>query len=514
MYAKPSDRQLEFPETTWKLLSSKAVLLPSLAALFLVQAVFRFHSDLNHDTAWYLHVAAGLLDGKQLYRDFIEVNPPLGIWLTVPVAGAARLTGADAIYLIYVTFFALAAGSLGLVARFINKLPGLVSVQKNAMLIAIAILLLFVPARDFAQREHLLVLFFLPWLFLRVLRTAGVAVGPIEAAVVGSIAALGICLKPHSIVAPVIVELTVLFLLRNPRIVAAPENLAAVCSAALYAVVVAVAVPEFFTGTVELGLRAYLPFYGHGSDIIFRGGALSLAAASVTLVLLPFVRGPSRNLTIICLAAAAGLLASYYLQAKGYRYQAMPAEILSGMALSVALLGSLEAAAGKTAKFAALVGATVLFVVVSVWIDKQVYGYQGSVIARAIAKYRPDAKSFFIASIHVTTGFPLALKENRVWASRFPAQWLAPYVAAHWQDGLLPADPIVTFALEATVSDLESFRPDIVFIDIRERQPYFTGRPLEYLKFWKNDPRFAAIWQDYEIRNEPGDFAVYVRKAE
>ena len=510
---KPMPKSDPIAAAAGEFLQNKLAVLSSLAALFVLQAIFRFQSDLNHDTAWYLHVAAGLLDGKRLYSDFIEVNPPLGIWLMVPVAGAARLTGADAIHLLYLSFFALTAASLGLAARYLNKLPGLASLQRNALLIAIAILLLFVPAGDFAQREHLQVLLFLPWLFLRLVRSANVAIPPFEAVITGTIAAIGICLKPHSLVAPIFVELAILILSRNPRLVIAPENLAAVGFAALYVVVLGVAVPEFFSGMIGLGLRAYVPFYGFGSGIIFLGSTLSLALAIAASALLPLVRGPSRNLTIVCLAASAGLLASYYLQAKGYSYQALPAKILSSIALSAALLGSLNAMAGKAGKFAALAGATVLFVVVSLWIDKQFYGYQGSDFTRAIAKYRPQAKSFFIASTNVTAGFPLTLKGNLVWASRFPAQWLAPYVAAHWQGGLLPADPIVAFALDAMVSDLEDFRPDIVFIDIRQDLSYYTGRPLDYVKFWENDSRFAAIWRDYQFQNVPGDYAIYVRKA-
>ncbi|MFN9612486.1 MAG: hypothetical protein ACK51R_12255 [Hyphomonadaceae bacterium] len=34
----------------------------------------------GQDILWRLHIAEGILDGKILYRDLIEVNPPLWFW--------------------------------------------------------------------------------------------------------------------------------------------------------------------------------------------------------------------------------------------------------------------------------------------------------------------------------------------------------------------------------------------------------------------------------------------------
>lgn len=498
---------------------SRPVLFPSrllvplaLAALFLLQAAFRFQSDLNHDTAWYLHVAAGLLDGKQLYREFIEVNPPLGIWLTVPVVGAARLTGFDAVQLTYVVFFVLTAASVALIARYLNQLTDLGPEKRHVLLIVIAALALFVPARDFAQREHLLLLFFLPWLFLRIARTAGIAVPPVEAAVAGIIAAIGICLKPHSVIAPIFAEISVLFLTRNYRLVAAPENLAATGFVVFYLGLVGIAVPEFFSQTMKLGMRAYVPFYGLGFGTILQMSGQTALALALSLFLLPFIRKPWRRVAVMLLAASAGLLASYYVQAKGFRYQILPAQMLSYAALAATILGSSKLNDNKRNLGAVLAGLLVLSVGPYVLNAKQLYPYQGQKFAAVISRYHPQAKSFFIASTHVSPGFPLAIGENRIWASRLPAQWFAPYVAKHWQDGPLPADPIIAYALDVTVSDLERYRPDIVFIDMRPEQAYFAGRPLDYVKFWMNDPRFATIWRDYTKQQLTGNYAIFVRK--
>lgn len=38
---------------------------------------------LNHDAAWYMSVARRILKGEHLYRDIIDVDPPLIVYLSM-----------------------------------------------------------------------------------------------------------------------------------------------------------------------------------------------------------------------------------------------------------------------------------------------------------------------------------------------------------------------------------------------------------------------------------------------
>jgi hypothetical protein len=62
----------------WSLLT---LFCMGLAYLALASAI-----DPGADTLWRLHIAEGLLQGKVLYRDMIEVNPPLWFWAAMPSA--------------------------------------------------------------------------------------------------------------------------------------------------------------------------------------------------------------------------------------------------------------------------------------------------------------------------------------------------------------------------------------------------------------------------------------------
>jgi hypothetical protein len=121
----------------------------------------------------------------------------------------------------------------------------------------------------------------------------------------------------------------------------------------------------------------------------------------------------------------------------------------------------------------------------------------------------PHAKSIFIASTRLDDGFPLVQKRNLIWASRLPTQWLTPYVASKWQSGSLPQDEIVHKAMDWTVSDLITMKPDIVMIDIGKDQNYVPGGSFDYIRFWMKDPRFSELWAHYEYRETARDLAVY-----
>jgi hypothetical protein len=483
----------------------------AIAALFAAQIAIRFASDLNHDTAWYLYVAAGLLDGKELYRDFVEVNPPLAMWLTVPVPWAARLLGFDAVPVFYATFLLLTGLALVAAWRYAGLIPQLAGGGRLALLVVTAAILLFAPGGNFGQREQLIVLFFLPWLLLRVARVEGAKAGSWERAAVGIVAAAGICMKPHSVLAPLAVEVVLLLRHRHWRLLFAAENLAATGFAAIYVAAVLVLTPAYFTAMVELGVKAYMPFYGGDAGFIIVGSLPCIAALVIAVAMIGLADGSKdRALPLAMLAAALGFLISFFVQNKGYSYQLLPAQTFAALAAAAAFIVIVPA--GRIPFAGRLLAAVLAGVVLALNYRPQTYVSQGAGFELLIDKYRPQARSIFIATTNVYKGFPLATERGFVWASRFPAQWLAPYVGSKWQDGPLPGDAIVAYALDAAVGDLAQFRPDIVLVDVSRQQTYVPGAHFDYVKFWSNDPRFAAVWKDYELRGTQDGYEIYTLK--
>ena len=130
------------------------LLLVALTALAVAPA------HVNHDAAWYLYVVRHWLDGATLYRDVVDTNPPLIIWLSTPAVWIAALTGWPATALFKAFVFAVAAASLLIVRDIVRRTWP----DREFLIVAGAVFvtLPFVKA-DFGQREHLAVLLTLPY---------------------------------------------------------------------------------------------------------------------------------------------------------------------------------------------------------------------------------------------------------------------------------------------------------------------------------------------------------------
>ena len=76
---------------------------------------------MHHDVAWYLYATGRLLDGATLYRDIIDLNPPLIFYLTTPAVWIARGLEYSSIPVFKVYVLLIAIFSFFLCRQIINK---------------------------------------------------------------------------------------------------------------------------------------------------------------------------------------------------------------------------------------------------------------------------------------------------------------------------------------------------------------------------------------------------------
>ncbi len=145
--------------------------LAALAVIGLAIALWQFPSrfDGNGDAAWLLILAERWLDGARLYVDVLETNPPMSILLYVPPVWLARQTGLPAEIWMYALVAGLAAISLAATWRLCGS-AGLEGRSRAIFVAVAAFALLVMPARCFAEREHIAAIALLPYLMLLVAR--------------------------------------------------------------------------------------------------------------------------------------------------------------------------------------------------------------------------------------------------------------------------------------------------------------------------------------------------------
>ena len=226
------------------------------AAAFIAGAAW-YHARMyvNHDAGWLLHMARASLHGAVLYRDLIEINPPLVIWLLYPVVQVSELTGVSLDVVFNVAIGVLALGTIACTLWLLDP------EERWAALPLLALACFVAPAGDFGQREHLLVLLLLPYLALVARRAGGSTVPAGAAALIGVAAAIGFALKPHFGVIWIGMALYLASRLGLRRFLLLPETVVAVAAAPTYILAVTLLTPAYWTVLHQLGpvYRAFLP---------------------------------------------------------------------------------------------------------------------------------------------------------------------------------------------------------------------------------------------------------------
>jgi len=261
---------------------------------------------ITHDAIWQMWLGRQMLGGVPIYRNIIEVNPPLWFWIAVPLAALhldPRLT-------IIGFFIASMAFSLWLIPQR-YRLPAL----------AVFVIL---PLPDFGQREHFALIASAPYVFAIASRRRDQQ--PRHPAVVGLFAAVGLCLKPHFLLVPLALEA---FIWRAGRF--RVETIALVAFGVAYAVAIPLFARDYLTVMLPM-IRTFYGSFAQRPAYFDLAGALILATAGTFL-------GRRRGDPEIwaLLVASAAFLPAVFLQGKGFAYHSIPVRGFLALAILVAL---------------------------------------------------------------------------------------------------------------------------------------------------------------------------------
>jgi hypothetical protein len=310
--------------------------LPALAWLAVVLA-----PPMNHDVAGLLAFTARWLDGEALYRDLLEVNPPLIFLLNAPAVVLGRWLPGGPVLALQLLVVAACGGAAWGAAR---HWPGGALARASAAG-ALPVLVLL-PGYAFAQREHIMLVLALPYLVQAARRTAGEpAPGALAAALA---AALGFALKPHFLLVPAVVEALVLACrgraaLRDP----VPWAMLAVWLG--YATLVVLAFPDYLRVMLPWAAGGYLGLNQVGWWDILASQRLLPPLLALALLAWPAWR-PGRALPRLLVLAGLAAAAAAAAQGKGFPYHALPAQMLAVLAALALAQAWLERALPRAAE--------------------------------------------------------------------------------------------------------------------------------------------------------------------
>ncbi len=486
----------------------------------------------GHDQLWFLLVARRWLTGATLYGPQIfDSNTPAIVWLSalaVELARALRLPDTVVAKLLVVLFEAAVAR---LSLRLLHQSHPRIS-RPHILWLAFCFVLIFaaVPARDLGQRDQLAALLCLPYLLAASIEAAQPQPALILGLAAGTLAGVGVCLKPQQALVPLAIELALLI---RPASLAPtrpqqqrlasltrPEPWALLATVAAFLLAVRLLTPLFFTLTLPLLLSTYWAIGDLSAPrLLAEAPQLHLLAA---VAFAAFVtnrrrRREAHRATAILLIAATAATAAYYLQGTGWYYQQLPALSFFAAALAFELPPLARRLspcppAWLPAATAALVALTLVLTIVFAGLP---LSHNAAYAVRTpdpafFAALPPDTPVAILSTSVEDTMMPVA-RFHLTWAQRTNNLWTLPALLRNADPtsplGVPPRhrlSPPRLAALAAQqrrwmVEDLEHWRPALVLVE-RCQDPSTTcqelaGRHDDLLAFFLADPAFSRLWR-------------------
>lgn len=476
-------------------------------AVFVVALIERALVDTAPDVSWLLTLGERLLAGERPYVDFIEVNPPASIYLYLPALLLSRVSGLSPEFLVGLLVFAGSGASLLFSARLLIK-NGLID-EKTAwgLASAFAVVLLVLPAATFAQREHIALISFLPFLAVALLRASNKPIGWHAAVIAGLGAALTVIIKPHFVFPVVFAAFAAALLARSWRPIFALENWISAILALLYGAAVVVFYPVFVYEWIPIIAEVYVALKASVFDLLTLG-AIPFWFGALLVILALKRREVLTAPYILLIASAFGFLVSFFAQQKGLQYHSYPMLALIFAGAIVALFDRADAVRKErlTLPAMAISIAGLIFATFS-W-----YAVSANSQALAAPIRAAGIKNPVILNISggglVGMGFPLTRQLNGVWASRTCGQWISSGVLGAKLKG---ADAATAARLDSymdrdrtmLIEDIWGKKPDIILVD-RIRYDWF--------KWAQSDATLARELENYRKLEEIDGVLILRRK--
>jgi hypothetical protein len=424
-----------------------------------------------------------------LYGQINELNPPLWVWMALPLEWLAAITGAlphellvAAICLLSLVC-ALFVGNLG---RFEGP------VERALAMVATLCVGIFTSLYDFGQREQIVLIAAIPYAFLIAMRLDERKPHPALAFAVALVASFGFALKHYFALVPLLLELLLLFRQRRQYRAIRVETMTLAGVALTYVGAILLFAPDFVHRIVPMVTLAYAGYesplwmcFDEPAQVIWALTILSLGVTGLW-------RRLSGHADVQALGVSmVGFFLAYIAQRKGWQYHAIST---SGMATM--LLASVGFSAPQRVRD---FDSRPLAVSFAMTIFQGPYFSHREKLAGVLVDRVAKGGTVMVIASNPMWGWPTVEDRNLVWASRYYAHWMIPAIGRARADH---TDSPAMRARERTVKD-ETFAdmacasPALILIENHE--PNFITRPDDFdtLAFFSEDARF----RDYLASN-------------
>lgn len=482
------------------------------------------------DVGYLLHAANQMLAGGKYGLDIFETNPPMILYLYFPACILAKLTAMSIMTAARLYITSLAIISLSLCFFLLKKL---IKQQDKTvryfLFYTLVFAMLFLPSFVFAQREHILIIFMLPYLLSAALALENKPVHPAMAVLIGVMAGLGFALKPFFLVTPCLVELY--FIIKQRRLFAwiRIESVVIMGVLVVYFVFISLSQPDYINVVLPLVLRYYfpgmvLPWY----QIILFPNVLFCAA--VMLGYLGYYKHDHySSLGWVLELALLGMVIAFLVPQAPWYYHVMPALVLALLLVAHFF--------GQTVSFITqkpsgrrwlswdsavlIMGAVIILMLPASHCYRTmryIYQFQNKQPANSIADYinkQSGQHSLACFGLGTPDCFPLVYYTHSLYAERFPSFWW--YLGLRQLEKsdqstavLMQVAKDKKYLISSFADDLNRYKARWVIIDTQHFQQVENNQ-FEIISYFSENEKFRAAWQHYRYLKTIKSIKLYER---
>jgi hypothetical protein len=484
------------------------------AIIFTISLFMIFPAYINGDAYWLLYLSQQVIDGVDPYVDFLEINPPLIVWLGIPPAWIGKISGFSIEQIFKVYIFALILISMWLSAKIMSaiKLPSAATI-----FLGLAFALLIMPGVGFGQREHIMLVLSAPYIFVVIARSQNVHL-PYWLIVLSTIlGSIGFCIKPYFVLIPAFLELYLLTILgfmtfrRIEPYIMGFLGLSYLASIFLFT-------PEYLGDFLRYTNAIYTAGYGISFSEMLLISWPMLIPMSFGLMIYLYIREDIQradNGYVVLALAMLAAFTGFFLQFKGWPNHSYPNRAL----LFILIVGLLSLAYrfqwhNREVRLVAII--TMIPIILSTIMPILFLRYQANGTEKLFTydiKKIQNVDTIFLMSSDLHDAFPLINNTKLKWGSRFASQWLTPGVQQKIASG--ENSPLLVeikdFAHRAVAEDLARYKPQLVIVHSSENKRRYNAGRYDYIEDFSTNAQFAEEWTNYTLKKEYKNWNMFER---
>ncbi|HVY53129.1 MAG TPA: hypothetical protein VHA13_01260 [Gammaproteobacteria bacterium] len=476
-----------------------AVLAISAIAYWLQTQFF-----LESDVIYLAHAAEKLWQGGTYSQNFFETNPPLILYLYLPALFLKTSLNINLVSAVRLCFIVLTWMQIALISNLLKKFT-MSREERNSILFGVILIDLFLPSCQFAQKEHFVLVFTLPYYFLAALRLNKKNISTVLAFFVGLMAVCGFGLKPFFLLPLGFIELYLVIKLRNIRTVLRTELVTIISLLGAYICCLFLFQPDYIHTVLPLVSHYYFASTAEPWQMIF-DRAPSLYCL-VVLALSPLIYRITqyKNLAAIVSLALAGFILAYVIPQASWYYHVLPALSLACLLIFLLVLEV------KSYLLRFLLGC--LLLAVPAYFAGLLY-FSEFAIARNATMHKlislanqPRAVKVYCIPTHQACSY-LSAYTNVEYVSRFPSLWLLKGLTALPEDGHAIQDKKYLLAMVA--EDMVAHHPDYIIINTQVKLGKLQSS-IDYLAYFSENKLFQEEIRHYHLKASAGSYQIYSR---